>query len=347
MKDFIHDDFLLTTPAARRLYHEFAAPEPILDYHNHLPPADIAGNRQFADLTALWLEGDHYKWRAMRANGVDERLITGDADPFDKFKAWAATVPSTLRNPLYHWTHLELRRYFGVHELLDAASAERIWHHANAMLATPDLRVRGILKKFRLTALCTTDDPTDDLAAHQQINADPETGTKVFPAFRPDEALAVDQPAAWNAWVDKLGAAVGGAINTLADLLDALDRRIEFFHAQGCRLSDHGLEHCHAAPCTRQEAKAVFRCAREGVESSPKSRKRFASFVLNHLGQASPLRGDEGPVRPSSRPSRLRVAARPAGPAARLPPHGLIEPGIPTDPLDRGARGGDLLPYVG
>lgn len=285
MKDFIHDDFLLATPAARRLYHEFAAPEPILDYHNHLPPGDIAGDRQFADLTAIWLEGDHYKWRAMRANGVDERLITGDAEPFEKFKAWAATVPYTLRNPLYHWTHLELKRYFGIDELLNADSAERIWHRANEQLANPEMTTRGILKKFRVTALCTTDDPTDDLAPHRQVASDPEKGTQVFPAFRPDKGLAVHQPAAWNAWVDKLGVAVDFHIDSLTDLLDALDQRIEFFHAQGCRLSDHGLDHCFGAPCTPRQAKNVFRDARQGEAASGKGRRRFASFLLDHLGR--------------------------------------------------------------
>ncbi len=283
MKDFIHDDFLLSTPAARRLYHEFAAPEPILDYHNHLPPADIADNRQFAHLTAIWLDGDHYKWRAMRANGVDERLITGDAEPFEKFKAWAATVPATLRNPLYHWTHLELKRYFGIGELLNADSAERIWHEANEQLATPELSTRGILKKFRVTDLCTTDDPTDDLAAHRRIATDPEAGTHVFPAFRPDKGLAVHRPAAWNAWIDKLAAATGRDIDTFAGLLEALDQQIEFFHAHGCRLSDHGLEHCYATPCTHKEAKAVFKDARRGVVSLPKGQRRFASFLMDYL----------------------------------------------------------------
>ncbi len=285
MKDFIHDDFLLTTPAARRLYHEFAAPEPILDYHNHLSPTDIAGNRQFADLTAIWLEGDHYKWRAMRANGVDERFITGDAEPFDKFKAWAATVPYTLRNPLYHWTHLELKRYFGINELLDTDSAERIWQQANEQLATPELTTRGILKKFCVTALCTTDDPADDLAPHQQIAADPEMGTRVFPAFRPDKALVVHQPAAWNTWVDKLGAATGRGIDTFAALLEALDQRIDFFHAHGCRLSDHGLEQCYSTPCSNKEAKSIFKDARHGTAPSRKDQQRFASFLMDHLGR--------------------------------------------------------------
>ncbi len=291
MKEFIHDDFLLSTPAARRLYHEFAAPEPILDYHNHLPPGDLAGNRQFADLTAIWLEGDHYKWRAMRANGVDESLVTGDADPFDKFKAWAATVPMTLRNPLYHWTHLELRRYFDVHELLNAESAERIWHYANERLSTAELTTQGIVKKFRVTALCTTDDPADDLAPHRQLAAEGKLDTKVFPAFRPDKGLAIGKPDAWNVWVDKLAGAAGTKIDTLGDLLGALDARVEFFHAQGCRLSDHGLNHCFAEPCSKREAKRVFKEARDGETPSVKDGRRFASFVMDHLGRRYAERG--------------------------------------------------------
>ena len=285
MKDFIHEDFLLDTPAARRLYHGFAAPEPILDYHCHLPPGDIAANRQFANLFEVWLEGDHYKWRAMRANGVDERFCTGDAEPFEKFKAWAATVPQTLRNPLYHWTHLELQRYFGVHESLNADSAERIWHYANERLATPELTTHGILKKFRVTALCTTDDPTDDLRPHAQLAPNPDVSTKVLPAFRPDKALAVHQPAAWNPWVDKLAAACDKDIAGLPDFLDALSQRIEFFHEHGCRLSDHGLERCYTDDCTEAQAKKIFKRARKGEAASSKQHKRFASFVMNFLGR--------------------------------------------------------------
>ncbi len=291
MKDFIHDDFLLTTPAARRLYHEHAAPEPILDYHNHLPPGDLAENRQFADLTAIWLAGDHYKWRAMRANGVDERLITGDADPFDKFKAWAATVPMTLRNPLYHWTHLELRRYFDVHEPLNSESAERIWHYTNERLATPELTTQGIVRKFRVTALCTTDDPADDLAPHRQLASEGKLETKVYPAFRPAKGLAIGNADAWNAWVDKLAVAAGTKIDTLGDLLVALDARIEFFHTQGCRLSDHGLNHCFATPCKKRSAKDIFKEARGGKTPSAKDGRRFASFVMDHLGRRYAERG--------------------------------------------------------
>src|SRR5882762_6330065 len=203
---FIHEDFLLGTRTARRLFHQFAEGEPILDFHCHLSPRDIAENRQFKNLFEIWLEGDHYKWRAMRANGVAERFCTGDAEPFAKFQAWAATVPHTLRNPLYHWTHLELARYFDINELLDESSAARIWNKANEQLATPELTTHGILKKFRVTHVCTTDDPVDDLRWHKQFAASGHPA-RMLPAFRPDKALAVHQPDAFNAWVEHLAAA--------------------------------------------------------------------------------------------------------------------------------------------
>src|SRR5947209_11133068 len=200
---FIHDDFLLSTRTARRLYHEFAEDQPIFDYHCHLPPKDVAENRRFQNLFEIWLEGDHYKWRAMRANGIAEKYCTGDASPYEKFAAWARTVPATLRNPLYHWTHLELKRYFGIDELLDERSAARIWQRTNALLATDDLSAHAILTKFRVRAVCTTDDPTDDLAWHKAIAAS-GLATKVFPTFRPDRALNVHAPELLNAWVAKL-----------------------------------------------------------------------------------------------------------------------------------------------
>src|SRR5215470_13398746 len=190
---FIRDNFLLQSKTARHLYETYAADEPILDYHTHLPPDDVANNRRFKNLYEIWLEGDHYKWRAMRANGVAERYCTGNAAPFEKFLAWARTVPYTLRNPLYHWTHLELKRYFGVDELLDESTAPRIWEQANERLASGDLRARGILEKFRVKAVCTTDDPTDDLACHRAIAAS-GIAAKVFPTFRPDKALNVHLP---------------------------------------------------------------------------------------------------------------------------------------------------------
>jgi glucuronate isomerase len=190
---FIHEDFVLQSKTAQYLYHKYAAGQPILDYHCHLPAEDIANNRKFDDLAAIWLEGDHYKWRAMRANGVPERVCTGDASPYEKYLAWAATVPRTVRNPLYHWTHLELKRYFGIDELLDEKTAPAIWKHANEMLQQDDLSAQGILAKFSVRAICTTDDPTDNLAAHVRIAAS-GLPTRVYPTFRPDRALEVHLP---------------------------------------------------------------------------------------------------------------------------------------------------------
>lgn len=282
--NFIHDDFLLSTKTARQLYHAFAAPEPILDYHNHLPPQDIAGNRQFKNLFEIWLEGDHYKWRAMRFNGVAERFITGDAAPLEKFKAWAATVPHTLRNPLYHWTHLELKRCFGIDELLNESSAQRIWDETSRQLATPEFSTQGLLKKFRVTALCTTDDPTDDLRHHHAIAAQ-GIATRVLPAFRPDKALAVHQPENFNRWTNLLAAAGNVDIRSFGDFLDALRRRVEFFHANGCRLSDHGLDQAYADFCTEQAAAEIFDTARKGQPASPAAHRQFASFVMLFVGR--------------------------------------------------------------
>jgi glucuronate isomerase len=194
---FIHDDFLLETKTARYLYHKYAEPQPILDFHSHLSPQQIAENRRFGNLFEIWLEGDHYKWRAMRANGIAERFCTGDASPEEKFQAWAATVPRCLRNPLYHWTHLELKRYFGTDELLDEKTAPAVWKQSNELLARDDLRVHGILAKFQVRALCTTDDPANDLKAHAQIAAS-GLPTRVYPTFRPDRALGVSLPVKFN-----------------------------------------------------------------------------------------------------------------------------------------------------
>ena len=287
---FITEDFLLSKPSAKRLYHDYAAGEPILDYHCHLPPQDIAANRQFRDLAEIWLEGDHYKWRAMRADGVAEQYCTGDAIPREKFLAWAATVPHTLRNPLYHWTHLELKRYFGINELLDARTAPRIWEQANALLATPELRVHGILNRFRVTALCTTDDPADDLDTHRAIRAS-GLATRVFPAYRPDKALGVDRPEAFNPWVERLAAASDVDIGCLADFLDALRRRHDEFHDLGARLSDHGLNHCYASFCTEPAASAVFEKARAGRTATPEEHAQFASYMMLFFGR---LDADKG-----------------------------------------------------
>lgn len=287
---FIHDDFLLHNRAARHLYHHYAAAEPILDYHNHLPPSDLAANRQFANLCEIWLEGDHYKWRAMRANGVPEELCTGSASPREKFLAWARTVPATLRNPLYHWTHLELVRYFGIDEFLNESTAGRIWDQANERLAGEDLRVWGILKRFRLQALCTTDDPADDLPHHRQL-AGSALETAVYPAYRPDKALRVDQPESWNAWIDRLGAAANREIRSFPHLLDALSARHEFFHSHGCRLSDHGLNHCFGAFDDERTAAAIFDRARSGQAATPAEFAQYASVLMLFFGRLDAAKG--------------------------------------------------------
>ena len=287
---FIHDDFLLTTKTARRLYHEYAEAEPILDYHCHLPPPDVAGNRRFQDLFEIWLEGDHYKWRAMRADGIDERYCTGDASHEEKFLAWARTVPHTLRNPLYHWTHLELKRYFGIDELLDERSAPRIWEQANALLASDGLRAHGILRKFHVKAVCTTDDPTDDLACHKAIAAS-DLETKVFPAFRPDKALNVHVPEVFNPWVNRLEAASNTSIATLADFAGALKKRHDFFHQMGGRLSDHGLCHAYGEFATEHEACQIFGRARTGHAVTPEEHNRFAGYLMLFFGRLDAERG--------------------------------------------------------
>ncbi|HWR53903.1 MAG TPA: glucuronate isomerase [Bryobacteraceae bacterium] len=287
---FIHDNFLLTNRAAERLYHTYGEKQPILDYHCHLPPADISGNRQFRNLFEIWLEGDHYKWRAMRANGVDERFCTGDADPKEKFLAWARTVPYTVRNPLYHWTHLELKRYFGFDQPLDESTAESVWERANALLATPEYRVHGIFEKFQVTALCTTDDPTDDLACHKAIAAS-GLRTRVFPAFRPDKALNVHLPEMFNPWVERLSAAANVEIGRLPDFLDALRRRHDSFHEAGARLSDHGLSHVYADFCTDDVAARIFDAARGGRAASPQEQAQFASYLMLFFGRLDAEKG--------------------------------------------------------
>jgi glucuronate isomerase len=287
---FIHEDFLLSTKTARRLYREYGQNEPILDYHCHLPPRDVAENRRFQDLFEIWLEGDHYKWRAMRADGVDERFCTGDASHMEKFLAWARTVPHTLRNPLYHWTHLELKRYFGIDDLLDERSAEGIWERANTALAEDGLRAHGILRRFKVKAVCTTDDPVDDLACHRAIAAS-GLETKVFPTFRPDKALNVHSPEMFNQWVGRLEAAANVSISTLPQFLDALRKRHDFFHQAGGRLSDHGLNHAFGDDCSDQEAARIFGRARAGHEATPEEHRRFASYLMVFFGRLDAEKG--------------------------------------------------------
>lgn len=287
---FIHDDFLLQTEAARRLYHEHACHQPILDYHTHLPPRDLAENRQFQNLAELWLAEDHYKWRAMRANGIDEHFCTGNAAPYEKFSAWAKTVPFTLRNPLYHWTHLELKRGFGIDELLDENSAPSIWERTQEQLQTPGMSAQGLLHKFNVVALCTTDDPVDDLTHHRAI-AQSNLTTRVYPTFRPDRALAVSEPAAFNAWADRLAEASDTEITRLPDFLAALEKRHSAFHDAGCRLSDHGLPQCYADFPSEAEAATIFDRARSGQTAALEDHRKFASYLMLFFGRLDARRG--------------------------------------------------------
>ncbi len=287
---FIHEDFLLGNKPARRLYHRFAEAEPIFDYHCHIPPKDIAENRQFKNLHEIWLEGDHYKWRAMRANGIPEKYITGNAAPEEKFKAWAKTVPQTLRNPLYHWTHLELKRYFGITELLSEKTAAKIWKLANAKLATPGYTTQGLLKKMNVRVVCTTDDPADSLEHHRAF-AKSGHPTKLLPAFRPDKALTVHTPASFNPWVEQLAGAANVDINGFSAFISALEKRHAYFHSQNCRLSDHGLNHCFADFGSEKAAAGIFDRARRGEPVSPQEHAQFASYMMVFFGHLDAKRG--------------------------------------------------------
>ena len=287
---FINDDFLLSTKTARKLFNKYAADEPIFDYHCHIPPKDIAENRQFNNLFEIWLEGDHYKWRAMRSNGVAEKFCTGNAAPEEKFKAWAKTVPHTLRNPLYHWTHLELKRYFGITDLLNEKSAAKIWKTANAQLAKPGFSTQGILKKMNVKVVCTTDDPVDKLEHHRAF-AKSGHPTKMLPAFRPDKALTINSPASFNKWAEQLAAAANVDISSFSAFLSALEKRHEYFHAQGCRLSDHGLNHCFADFCSEKVAAEIFNKVRKNKTISALEHSQFASFMMVYFGHLDAKRG--------------------------------------------------------
>ena len=310
---FIHEDFLLQTEHAKRLYHGYAKDQPILDYHCHLPPQDVASNRQFRNLFEIWLEGDHYKWRAMRANGVGETYCTGDADPHDKFLAWAKTMPHTLRNPLYHWSHLELKRYFGFDGLLDKSNAEEVWQHCNDLLATDDLKVFGILRKFDVRALCTTDDPTDSLSHHRAIAAS-DLETKVYPAFRPDKALTVNQPDTFNAWIERLEQAADQEISSFQHFMQALEQRHDFFDKMGCRLSDHGLDHAFCDFPAESAAKSIFDAARRGIAASAEEHGQFAAIMMLRFGQLDAAKGWTKQMHLGARRNNNSRGFRAAGP---------------------------------
>ncbi len=284
-KPFIHDDFLLTTNAAQRLYHDFAKDMPLYDFHSHLIPRQILDNTAFKNITQAWLYGDHYKWRAMRACGIPEHLVSGipDAgDDADRFNAWAQTVPQTLLNPLYHWTHLELKRYFGIDTLLSPATAKEIYEAANAQIGKPEFTSRSLITRSNVKVLCTTDDPVDSLECHLAL-AKTDWNVAVYPAWRADKALAANDPALFNAWVDKLGAAAGAKIFSYRDMRDALWTRHQFFHDAGCRLSDYGIEQPYAEPYTESHVEEAFKKVRAGAALEGIELERFRACALHDL----------------------------------------------------------------
>ena len=287
---YLDDNFLLHSATARRLFHEVANDQPIIDYHCHLSPREIATNHRWANLTDIWLGGDHYKWRLLRANGVAEDLITGNSTPREKFQAWAETVPFTLRNPIHHWTHLELQRYFGINLMLGPETADEIWERANAKLAATDFSTHGLLKKFDVRVVGTTDDPADSLAEHAAIAASDLT-TLVVPTFRPDKALLVDQPELLEQWLQKLESTSDTHIAHLCDLLAALQKRHDDFHAAGARLSDHGLDRLPALHCSDAEAATIFDQARAGKPASAREKEKFAFYMMVFFGQLDAAKG--------------------------------------------------------
>ena len=281
---FITEDFLLETDAARELYQRFAKDQPIIDYHCHLPPQQIAEDYQFRNMADLWLAGDHYKWRLMRACGVPERFCTGDASDWEKFLAWAATVPKILRSPLYHWTHMELKTPFGISDrLFGPDTAKGIWDECNAKLALPEFSARGLMGQFGVVLVCTTDDPADSLQHHAAIAADESFKIQVLPAWRPDKAMAVESAAGFNAYLERLGAAADVDITDLDAFRDALRKRHALFHQMGCRLSDHGIERVYADAYTDPELAAIFRKVRHGGELSADEAGKFRSAMLYEL----------------------------------------------------------------
>ncbi len=279
MKQFLDENFLLSNATAQSLYQEYAKDMPIIDYHNHLPPNEIAEDKNFENITKVWLYGDHYKWRAMRANGVEEAYITGDKSDWEKFRAWSATVPYTLRNPLYHWTHLELQRYFDVHDILNADTAKKIYEETSAKLQSKEFSVRGLLEKMNVKLICTTDDPLDNLEYHQKIEKD-KWSIKVLPAFRPDKAMNVDDVNTFNNYLTGLEKAADISISTYNDYLAALKKRHDYFAVNHCSVSDHGLEEIYAEDYTATEVAGIFAKIRSGGSLTLEENRKFKSAML-------------------------------------------------------------------
>lgn len=285
MKQFMDENFLLQTETAQKLYHEHSAKMPIIDYHCHLVPSMVANDHQFRSVTEAWLGGDHYKWRAMRTNGIDERFCTGkDTSDWEKFEKWAETVPYTMRNPLYHWTHLELKTAFGIEKLLSPKTAREIFDECNEKLATPEFTARGLMTKYNVELVCTTDDPIDSLEHHIATR---ESGfaTRMLPTWRPDKAMAVEVPSEFRAYVEKLGEVSGVTISKFDDMIEALRKRHDFFAEQGCRLSDHGIEEFYADDYTDAEIKSIFDKVYGGAELSHEEIRKFKSAMMIVFGE--------------------------------------------------------------
>ena len=289
---FITDNFLLQGDTAAELFHNYAKDMPIIDYHCHLIPGQVASDYRFKNLTDIWLAGDHYKWRAMRSNGVAERFCTGDASDYEKFEKYAETVPMCLRNPLYHWTHLELKRPFGISDrLLGPATAKSVWDDCNAKLATPGFSARGIMKQMNVVLVCTTDDPISTLPDHAAVAADKSFKVQMLPTFRPDKGMAVENPAAFNAWVDQLVAVSGIDVPDFDAYLTAIKQRHDFFHAMGCRLSDHGVETIDAEEYTIGEIKSIYKKVRGGAALEAIEIAKFRSAMMHEFALLDHARG--------------------------------------------------------
>ena len=284
MKDFLDKDFLLKTTTAKRLFHDYAADMPIIDYHCHLSPKDIAEDRIFNNIAEVWLHGDHYKWRAMRTNGIHESYCTGDKPDLEKFEQWAATVPYTMRNPLYHWTHMELQRYFNVTEQLSPANAKAVYEHCSAMLQTKEFSVRNLLRKMKVKLVCTTDDPVDSLEYHRAMQEE-GADIKMVPAFRPDMAMNVGNTESFLQYVKKVEAASGMQVHAFDDYLKALKSRHDFFAQMGCKVSDHGLEEIYADDYTVEEIVIIFERLLKGETLCLKCQRQFKSAMLVHFAE--------------------------------------------------------------
>ncbi len=284
MKAFLDDNFLLSTATSQRLYHDYAKSMPVIDYHCHLSPAMIADDHVFQNLTEAWLYGDHYKWRAMRTNGIDESFCTGSKSDYEKFEQWAACVPYTLRNPLYHWTHLELQRYFDIHSILNPGTCRSVYDEASSMLQTPEFSVRSLLRKMNVRMVCTTDDPVDTLENHRRLKED-GFEIPVLPAFRADQALNVDHTSNFNAYVKRLEEASDISVSNFDEFLEALHQRHDFFASMGCTVSDHGLEQLYAEDYTLPEISAIFSKVRSGNDLTHAEVVKFKSAMLVQLGE--------------------------------------------------------------